>query len=96
MLNSSRLQNQYLLKELRLNDNKIFKLPPSLAINVRLEVLDLGSNRLSKLEYADRFARLYLCAPRDIEPLRELKALKDLVLLGNPICKIDSYRAKVL
>jgi hypothetical protein len=75
------LQNQYLLKELRLNDNKIFKLPPSLSINVRLEVLDLGSNRLSKLE--------------DVEPLRELKALKDLVLLGNPICKIDSYRAKI-
>jgi Leucine-rich repeat (LRR) protein len=47
------LQNQYLLKELRLNDNKIFKLPPSLSINVRLEVLDLGSNRLSKLESAD-------------------------------------------
>jgi Leucine-rich repeat (LRR) protein len=45
------LQSLHALSELRLNDNRILTLPPSLASQRSLKLLDLGRNLFSTIEY---------------------------------------------
>lgn len=39
------------LRELRLNDNEIAALPASMGALVKLEILDVGNNKLPELAY---------------------------------------------
>lgn len=40
-----------LLKELRLNDNKIQLIPESIHLNARLVIVDVGNNRITSFEF---------------------------------------------
>ena len=59
------------MKDLKLNDNKISKLPYELIKNRMLEMLDLGKNQFKSIE--------------EIKIISELFRLKDLSLRNNPI-----------
>eukprot|EP00002_Diphylleia_rotans_P031314 TRINITY_DN6504_c0_g1_i5.p1 TRINITY_DN6504_c0_g1~~TRINITY_DN6504_c0_g1_i5.p1 ORF type:complete len:363 (+),score=87.06 TRINITY_DN6504_c0_g1_i5:78-1166(+) len=70
------------LRELRLNDNKIVVLPPALVINRALKLIDLGNNIMTDF--------------KTLEVLQSLPLLTNLNLKGNPLCKAEGYREKVL
>ncbi|XP_065826965.1 leucine-rich repeat-containing protein 23-like isoform X2 [Oscarella lobularis] len=66
-----------LLRELRLNDNRIKAVPDQIVLNAQLVIVDLGNNRIKRLAHA--------------LPLGQLPLLKNLNLKGNPICSESGY-----
>ena len=69
------------LRELKLNDNLISNVTEQVSFTPKLEILDLGNNRIS--EYVD------------IIHLVSLKKLGQLNLKGNPITSKANYREKI-
>ena len=49
-----------LLKELKLNDNKIMSLPDLLQENLELEIFDIGNNEIKDLKYCFLIGNIYL------------------------------------
>lgn len=70
------------LRELRLNNNKIKKLPASVSKLTSLSLLDLGRNNISSLE--------------DILPLKNVACIRNLNLIGNPITRSRGYPHNIL
>lgn len=69
------------LKELRLAHNNLKYLSKELAKNVKLQIIDLGSNSFERLS--------------DIEVLSSLPYLKNLNVRGNPFCLHAGYEEKL-
>ncbi|OMH85586.1 Leucine-rich repeat-containing protein 48 [Zancudomyces culisetae] len=70
------------MKEMRLNNNKIQKVPEYIGKCINLSVLDLGNNLIAEFS--------------SIESLRLLRHLDNLNLKGNAITEVEGYREKVL
>ncbi|KAJ2788059.1 hypothetical protein GGI15_000234 [Coemansia interrupta] len=70
------------LKEVRLNDNAIRTVPEGIRRCTSLRVIDLGNNMIDDWS--------------SIAPLVSIPYLHNLNLKGNPICKEDGYREKVV
>jgi hypothetical protein len=70
-----------LLKELRLNDNKIQLIPESIHLNARLVIVDVGNNRITSFEA--------------LQPLGSLQRMTNLNLMGNVVCTSSHYPDKV-
>lgn len=68
------------LTQLYLQNNTVSSLK-RLGKCVKLQVLDISMNMLSMLN--------------DLDPLRELSALRRIALFGNPVCKIRGYGSYV-
>jgi len=76
------IQMQKDIKDLKLNDNKIKKIPEYLVTScVRIKILDLGNNCLNDFQ--------------SIDCLTKLAHLENLNLRGNPICSIEDYHLKM-
>jgi hypothetical protein len=75
-------QKNLMLRELRLNENRIRSLPKSLKHNTKLKILDLGKNKLKDTSV--------------LEPLQSLRHLENLNLRGNQLCDRPSYLQDVL
>jgi Leucine-rich repeat (LRR) protein len=54
---SFRLAAQFELAELRLNDNKLLRVPDSISLNPKLRILDLGRNLISDYRQEDALQR---------------------------------------
>jgi len=72
----SGLETNENLTQLRVNDNKIMRVPESIKSNSRLEILDLGNNRIGGQEY--------------IKDLNALQKLTQISLRGNPIKELEN------
>jgi Leucine-rich repeat (LRR) protein len=75
------LTHNVLLKEIRLNDNKITQIPETLRKCNAIEIMDFGNNSISNWS--------------DIAPLGSLLKLHNLNLKGNPLAKKKDYLEKV-
>lgn len=63
------------LAELRLNGNRIARVPDSLATNRQLRLLDLGSNRIAEWKHTG--------------PMHDME-LHNVTLAGNPLCGVPA------
>ncbi|KAJ1722780.1 hypothetical protein LPJ53_002836 [Coemansia erecta] len=70
------------LKEVRLNDNAIKTVPEGIRSCTSLRVIDLGNNMVDDWS--------------SVAPLVSIPYLHNLNLKGNPICKEDGYRERVV
>jgi Leucine-rich repeat (LRR) protein len=84
------------LKELRLNNNKITRLPKQFESLHALEILDLGGNGIKTIEYA-RFSNdnYLLTFARQLKVLADLPNLVNLNLKANPVCNSPDYKDTV-
>ena len=76
------LTHNVLLKEIRLNDNKITQIPETLRKCNAIEIMDFGNNGLANWS--------------DIAALGSLQKLHNLNLKGNPLAKKKDYLEKIL
>jgi hypothetical protein len=67
------------LAELRVNGNKLRRVPLSLVSNARLRLVDIGGNAIASWKH--------------VKALRQLPRLASLALKGNPLCDSDDYAA---
>lgn len=74
------LSHNLLLKEIRLNDNKITEIPETLRKCNAIEIMDFGNNLIADW--------------KDIAPLGSLLKLHSLNLKGNPLAKKKDYLEK--
>ena len=65
------IENNTSLTQLRVNDNKIMRIPETISSSALLEILDLGNNKISGKEY--------------IKDLKALPKLQQVNLKGNPM-----------
>lgn len=75
------LSHNPLLKEIRLNDNKITEIPETLRKCNAIEIMDFGNNGIKDW--------------KDIAPLGSLLKLHSLNLKGNPLANKKDYLEKV-
>lgn len=69
------------LKELSLNSNRITSIPAEIQYCRCLAIINIGNNFISRFE--------------ELEILNRLLRLRELILLGNPMCKENTYKEKV-
>ena len=92
------------LRELYLNDNKIFNLDEAFRMCQHLRILNLARNGISHIEKLDACVSLrsldlrgnFLCGIRQMEYLVNLRQLYELDLSDNELCAAVDYRGRVL
>ena len=92
------------LRELYLNDNKIYNLDEAFRMCERLQILNLARNGISHIEKLDACVSLrsldlggnFLCGIRQMEYLVNLRQLYELDLSDNELTAAIDYRSRVL